>query len=226
MSLYHSINWFDRKRKPAVDARSEHLRRRNMLVDLIRGIVFSALFAALMVVLSFINIHLGFTPVPITLENMGPMLAGAFLGPVFGFFSVFLVVFLTALGLPLMHGQQGLSFILGPTGGFIWMFPISALLTGLIVSRIRGTGLWVYVKVFLAIWLCSLTVFLAGVPWLAHKLSKSIPEAMAIGFYPFIIGDILKALAATLIVVPIRRIFPTSRLIGGRDAQVVNLRDE
>jgi len=196
------------------------------LVDLIRGIVFSALFAALMVVMSFVNIHLGFTPVPITLENMGPMLAGAFLGPIFGFISIFLVVFLTALGLPLMHGQQGLAFVFGPTGGFIWMFPVSALLTGLIVSRIKGTGPWVYVKVFLAIWLCSLTVFLTGVPWLAHKLSKTLPEALALGFYPYIIGDILKALAATLIVVPIRRIFPTSRLIGSRDAQVVNLRDE
>jgi len=202
------------------------MKRNDKLVDLIRGIVFSALFAALMVVMSFVNIHLGFTPVPITLENMGPMLAGAFLGPIFGFISIFLVVFLTALGLPLMHGQQGLAFVLGPTGGFIWMFPISALLTGLIVSRIKGTGPWAYVKVFLAIWLCSLTVFLTGVPWLAYKLSKTLPEALALGFYPYIIGDILKALAATLIVVPIRNIFPTSRLIGNRDARVVNLRDE
>jgi len=202
------------------------MKQINQPVDLIRGIVFSALFAALMVVMSFVNIHLGFTPVPITLENMGPMLAGAFLGPIFGFLSIFLVVFLTALGLPLMHGQQGLAFILGPTGGFIWMFPVSALLTGLFVSRIKGNGPWTYVKVFLAIWLCSLTVYLTGVPWLAHKLSKTLPEALALGFYPYIFGDTLKALAAALIVVPIRRIFSTSRLIGSRDAQVVDLRDE
>lgn len=196
-----------------------------MMKITIRGIVFSALFAALMVVLSFVNIYLGVNPVPITLENMGPMFAGAFLGPIFGFLSIFLVVFLTALGLPLMHGMSGFSFIFGPTGGFIWMFPISALLTGWFVSRIKGTGIMVYVKVFLAIWLCALTVYITGVPWLAHKVNVSFSEAVAMGFTPFILFDTLKAVVATLIVVPVRRIFPVSRLIGLQDAQVADLRN-
>lgn len=191
----------------------------------IRGIVFSAIFAALMVIMSYVNIHLGFSPVPITLENMGPMLAGAFLGPFYGFLSIFLVVFLTALGVPLLHARGGLELILGPTGGFIWMFPIAALLAGWFVKRISGSGPAVYIKVFLAIWLSSLTVYLTGVPWLAHSASVSIGEAMVLGFYPFILGDTLKAIAATLIVVPVRRIFPVSRLIGG-DSQVVDLRNK
>src|SRR5690606_11538744 len=130
----------------------------------IRGIVFSAIFAALMVIMSFVNINLGFSPVPITLENMAPMLAGAFLGPFYGFLSIFLVVFLTALGVPLLHAKGGLDIILGPTGGFIWMFPIAALLTGLIVKRISGSGPVAYIKVFIAIWLSSLTLFLTGIP--------------------------------------------------------------
>ncbi len=192
----------------------------------IRGIVFSALFAALMVAMSFVNIRLGFTQVPITLENMAPMLAGAFLGPFYGFLSIFLVVFLTAFGLPLLHATGGMGLILGPTGGFIWMFPISALLTGLFVSRIQDSGKLAYVKIFLAIWLSSMTVYLTGVPWLAHRAAVSLNEAMALGFYPFILGDTLKALVATLIVIPVRKIFPTARLIGRGDAQVVDLRDK
>jgi len=192
----------------------------------IRGIVFSALFAALMVVMSFINIYIPPNPVPITLENMGPMLAGALLGPGYGFLSIFLVVFLTALGLPLMHGQAGLSFVFGPTGGFIWMFPVSALLTGWLISRVRGTGLVSYTKIFLAIWLSALTVYVTGVPWLAHSLDVSFSKAVALGFTPFILFDTLKAVAAALIVIPVRKVFPTERLVGARGVQVADLRDE
>lgn len=193
-----------------------------MKLNPLQGIVFSALFAALMVVLSFVNIYLPFNPVPFTLENMGPMLAGAFLGPWYGFLSIFMVVGLTAIGLPLMHGQAGIAFVLGPTGGFIWMFPISALLTGLFVSRIKGSGIASYVKVFFAIWLCGLTVYIAGLPWLAYKANLNIEQTFALGFTPFILGDTLKALAATLVVVPVRRIIP---VLGGGNLQVADLRD-
>nr|WP_237088938.1 biotin transporter BioY [Paenibacillus larvae] len=63
----------------------------------VRGITFSAMFAALLVALSFVNIQLGISPVPITLVNFVIMLSGALLGPKYGFFSVFSVVLLTAL---------------------------------------------------------------------------------------------------------------------------------
>jgi biotin transport system substrate-specific component len=192
----------------------------------VRGIVFSALFAALMIVSSFANIHLGFTPIPITLENMAAMLAGAFLGPLYGFLSIFIVIFLLALGVPVMPGAVGLARILGPTGGFLWMFPISALLIGLFIRRIQGSGWKVYVKVFLVIWLCSLTVYLAGVPWLMYKANIPLSKGIELGFTPFILGDTLKAIVATLIVVPVRRIFPMSKLIGGEDAEVVQLPDD
>lgn len=125
-----------------------------------------------------------------------------------------------------MHGDAGIAFIIGPTGGFIWMFPISALLTGLIVSRIRGSGPTASIKIFLAIWLCALTVYLTGVPWLAYRASFTLSEALAAGFTPFILIDTLKCVAATLIVLPIRRIFPMSRLTGARDVQVADLRND
>lgn len=106
----------------------------------VRGLVFSTLFSALLVVSSFFNIHLGFTPIPLSLQNLVVMLAGSVLGAVYGFFSVALVVVLTALGIPLLHGSGGMSLILGPTGGFIWAYPFAALLIGFFVSRVKGRG--------------------------------------------------------------------------------------
>ena len=54
-----------------------------------RGIVLSALFAALLAVFSFVQIPIPWSPVPVVLENIVPMLAGALLGPVrfFQYFS-------------------------------------------------------------------------------------------------------------------------------------------
>lgn len=178
----------------------------------VKGLVFSALFGALVSVMSFFTFSTGFSPVPITLENMAVMLTGAILGAFYGFFSIAVVVVLLALGLPLLHGRGGLDLLLGPTGGFIWMFPISALLIGWAVSKIKGNGWTSYAAAFLAVeCFGSLLLYVTGVPWLAHKLSVSLSKAMAIGCYPYLAVDAIKAAAVTLIVMPIRRLFPRLR---------------
>lgn len=178
----------------------------------VRGLVFSALFGALMSVMSLATIRIGVSPVPITLENMAVMLAGAMLGAFYGFFSIFMVVFLLALGLPLLHLNGGLGLLLGPTGGFIWMFPVSALLIGWFVGKIKGNGWASYVAVFLVIEVFgSLLLYVSGVPWFAYKYNVTLGKALTMSCFPYLPGDLVKAIAATLIVMPIRRVFPRLR---------------
>lgn len=181
----------------------------------LRGIVFSALFAALVVLFGFISIPLGFTPVPITLQTLAVMLAGGMLGARYGFLSMALIVVLTAIGFPLLHGTGGLGVLLGPTGGYVFMWPISALLIGWLLPRIRIRGLWGYVAAFLVLELFgSLLLYVSGVPWLAYVTGMSLSKAMVAGCYPYLIGDAIKAVAATLIIASVRQAFPPERLIG------------
>jgi len=140
----------------------------------IRGIVYTALFAAMFIVMSMIKIPLPFSPVPITLQNLAVMLAGAFLGARGGFLSIGLVIALTALGLPLLHGQGGLSYVLGPTGGFLFAFPFCAAAVGWCVGKLLNTGLhgrnralFTFALFVIFIGCGSLLSYLAGVPWLA-----------------------------------------------------------
>ena len=64
-----------------------------------------ALMTAVIVILGmFPGIPLGFIPVPIVLQNMGVMLAGALLGPKKGTISVALFLILVAIGMPFMSG--------------------------------------------------------------------------------------------------------------------------
>lgn len=183
----------------------------------LRGLAFSALFGALLVASSYFNIYLGFSPVPISLQNLTVMLAGAILGPVYGFCSIALVVVLTALGIPLLHGSGGLTLLLGPTGGFIWAYPFAALLIGLFMQRMKGRGPLTYVLAFIVMEAFgSLLLYVPGVPWLAYKAGVSLQKAMVLGCYSYLPGDAVKAALAAAIVVPVRQLFPLSRIIGGQ----------
>ncbi|MCW3794729.1 biotin transporter BioY [Paenibacillus sp. LS1] len=188
----------------------------------LRGIVFSALMAAILVLFGYISIPIGFSPVPITLQTLAVMLAGGLLGPLYGFLSVTMVVLLTALGFPLLHGTGGLAVLLGPTGGYVMMWPISALLIGLLLARINIKGVTGFILAFIIFELFgSLLVYVSGVPWLAYAYKMDLPEAMIQGFYPYIIGDLIKAVFAAIIIAPVRMVFPPQRLTGNMHSTVV-----
>lgn len=186
----------------------------------IRGIVFTALFSALFIASTLIKIPLGFTPIPITLGTFGIMLAGGILGATYGFWSIFIVVALTATGLPLIGGAGGLAKIIGPTGGYIWMYPIAALLIGLVSdalfskkNKLSRSG---QILLLLAIFVFgSLLLYVTGVPWLAHVSDKveydTVSGALAAGMYPFLLGDAIKAIAAALIIISLKPVLPAIR---------------
>ncbi|TVX97583.1 biotin transporter BioY [Cohnella terricola] len=191
----------------------------------IRGIVFTALFGALFIAGSFIKINLGFTPVPISLQPFAVMLAGGLLGAVYGFWSIFLVVALTAIGLPLMNGSGGIAQITGPTGGFIWMFPVSAFLIGWVTDLIYAQSkkislirqIWLLVAIFV---FGALLLYVSGVPWLAHVVDSekynTFSGALKAGMYPFLPGDAIKAVAATLVILSLKPVLPAIRPAGKR----------
>lgn len=173
-----------------------------------RGIVFTALFAALFVVFSAIRITLGFSPVPFTLQSLAIMLIGGLLGPRYGFMSLALVLALTALGLPLIR-EGGWSVLVGPTAGFIWLFPVSAFLIGWFSRRIRGRGILAYAALVAVMeGFGSLLLFAGGVPWYAHYAGLSLAESFLIAGAPFLPTDLLKAFLAAGIVLALRDVMP------------------
>ncbi|MFC0211470.1 biotin transporter BioY [Paenibacillus chartarius] len=190
----------------------------------IRGLVMSSLFAALLVMVSFIKVQVTGSAVPITLQTLVVMLAGVFLGPLYGFLSIFLVVLLTALGLPMIGGFGGISVLLGATGGYILTWPLASLLIGLMVRRAQGAGTKAFLLTFAAAELFgSWLVYAGGVPWYAQVKQMSMSAAFVQGCLPFLIPDAVKAAITALIAVPIKQVYSTERLTGGSQAQVAEL---
>jgi biotin transport system substrate-specific component len=182
----------------------------------IRGLVFSALFAALFAVISLVRIPIG--PVPITLETPIVVITGALLGPWFGALTYLIVIGLDVLGLPLIAGHAGVGVFLGPTAGFIWAWPLCAFLTGLFAQRIRPRSRGEFVLLLLVMFILGdLLSYIPGVLWLRHVVVQVRPwgKALAAGAWPFIPGDFIKSIIAAIIVVRVRRVYSQERIVYG-----------
>ncbi|TBH21812.1 biotin transporter BioY [Thermus thermamylovorans] len=146
---------------------------------------------------------LPFTPVPLTLQTLGVLLVGAALGSRLGFLALLAYLLQGAIGLPVFAGGTGgLAKILGPTGGFLLAFPLVAGLVGLLVERFgldRG-----FLGTLLAMLAGNALLYLVGLPWLAAWLMGAGKLAgtgalLAMGLFPFIPGDLVKAGMAALV---------------------------
>jgi len=176
--------------------------------DRTRDLALTATFAGLIAGLGLVPAvsPFGF-PVPITLQSLGIMITGAVLGARRGAAAVLLFLFLVALGLPLLAGGRGgLGVFAGPSVGYLIGFPIATFVIGALIFR-RGapynTGYGL-----VAIVLGGIVVLYAiGVPATAWRAGISLPAAMA-GSSLFLVGDLAKAVIATLVAGAVHRGYP------------------
>lgn len=179
--------------------------------------VLVAVFAALIAALGLVPpITVGIIPVPITLQTLGVMLAGALLGPVRGMLAVVVLEVLVLAGLPLLAGGRGgFGVLLGPTGGYLIGWIPAAFVIGFLVKywALRQTGRATrFAAVLLSVVVGGIGVIYAfGIPW--TSVVTGIPlSTSALGSLVFVPGDLLKAVVATLAAINVHRSY--SRLLG------------
>src|SRR5437764_737225 len=93
---------------------------------------------------------------------------------------------------------HGVARLVGPTGGYLMAYPLAAFVAGWLAERGFDRR---YVTAFIAM-ACGLAiVFAGGVLWLAWlgQRPRGLNAALAAGFYPFIVADLLKLLAAAAV---------------------------
>jgi biotin transport system substrate-specific component len=164
----------------------KHLFR---VLALIVFVVFTSLGA-------FVRIPLPFTPVPITLQTFFVLLSGALLGGNLGVAAQLSYAFLGLSGLPIFTGAaSGMAYLLGPTGGYIFGFVLSALFVGRSIKYCRNNLLSVFCILFLG----DLIILSCGVIWLKLILGHQLTRLLYIGFIPFIPGDLIKVGVASIL---------------------------
>jgi biotin transport system substrate-specific component len=196
--------------------------RRSTARDLAQIAVFAALIAAFGLP-GTINIPFA-EGVPITLQTLGVMLAGAILGARKGLLAVLTFEVLTFAGLPLLAGGRGgpqwfLSYV---SAGFLWGWlpgvALIGLLTGWILPRYR---LWLGIGVTAAGGM--LIIYSLGIPVLALKAHVSLATATRANL-AFLPGDSAKVIITALVAKRVHRAYPgLIRASGPRPvAQITN----
>ena len=148
---------------------------------------------ALIAVSARIAVPIPGTPVPVTLQDLAVLAVGVFLGPVRGGVAVASYLVIGAMGAPVFsNGNGGLPWLMGPTGGYLLAFPVSAFVIG---HASRPGRLWTLV---LGVVTAQFIVFTCGVGQLAWISSANLREAISLGLVPFLPGMALKSVLITI----------------------------
>ena len=138
------------------------------------------------------QIQIPMFPVPMTLQTFAVLLVGATLGAGRGALSMATYLALGAAGLPVFAAAKTLSGVL-PTTGYL----VGFVLAGAIVGFAANRG-WTKspLKLTVAFAAGSVAIYALGVTGLMVTLGLSLTQAIAGGVVPFLLGDVVKALAA------------------------------
>lgn len=146
--------------------------------------------------------------VPITLQSLGVMLAGALLGWKRGGLTVLLFLALGFAGLPVLAGGRPmLAAVVSPTAGFLVGYLLGAMTVGALVESRRhrlGTA-WLAFSILVG---GIGVVHLFGVPGMMLRAHMSLPAALAADAV-FMPGDLVKAVVATVVAAAVHRALPT-----------------
>ncbi|HAN20734.1 MAG TPA: biotin transporter BioY [Clostridiales bacterium] len=161
----------------------------------LRKLILTALFAAIISIASPISIPIG--AIPITLSVFAIFLCGAILPPQYAVLSTLVYIAIGAVGLPVFSNfTGGFQVLIGFKGGFIWSYPIMALVIALSVRIFKKRNILSLTSgMLIALIIC----YTMGTLWFSYVLDKSFLYGLEMCVFPFIIPDLIKAAVAIVI---------------------------
>jgi biotin transport system substrate-specific component len=171
------------------------------LNQMIKGIyyVFVTLLGSVLIAASA-QIEVPLWPVPVTLQSFAVLFLAMSLGWRLGLAMTLTYLAEGAVGLPVFFGfSGGIAHLLGPTGGYLFAYPIAAVLAGWLTQSWAMKSL---LKVF-AVAVVSLSLVLViGMVYLS--LFVGFPKAYWLGVFPFFLGEGLKAVMLVVMIPHLR----------------------
>ncbi|MBM3945505.1 MAG: biotin transporter BioY [SAR202 cluster bacterium] len=168
-------------------------------INTMQKLAVSLVMVGILVGLARARFFLPDNPVPITFQTFGVLAMGGLLGWRWGLFSILVYYFLGMAGAPVFQGGgNGWHYLSATaTAGYIIGFILAAGVVGFLAQRgwNRGRSLWPML-------LGSLLVYLPGLLWLNYKDLGWPAEGQLFSqaMYPFIPGDLVKLMLASLAV--------------------------
>lgn len=175
-----------------------------------RTLALASLGAALTAICAQLSLTLPLlTSVPFTLQVFAVLLVGAVMGPGVGALAELLYLLLGAAGVPVFaHFRGGLQVLVGPTGGYLWSYPLAAFVVGWAAERATGRRPFlVYTAVGMGVAIGL--IYALGVAGLVLSgTAPTVAHGIRIGVLPFVGVDLLKAAVALGVADRIRAVLP------------------
>ena len=144
------------------------------------------------------KIQVPFYPVPMTMQTFAVLVIAAAFGRKLGLFTILFYLLEGAVGLPVFAGTPvkgvGLSYMVGPTGGYLVGFIISTLTVGYLAEKGFDRS---FTTTFITMLIGSSLILLSGYVWLSSLIG--LEKAFQYGIFPFLIGELFKIALATAI---------------------------
>ena len=169
-------------------------RRINMVI---RGVLFSLLFAGFTGIMSRVRFYLPFTPVPVTGQVFAVLLSGLLLGRVYGPLSQAFYIGLGLCGIPWFSG-----FPLVPTGGYLLGFIAAPYAVGWLLDRWERIS---FVRTMASLIAGICLIHILGFSFFAAATGTGFPASFKLAVLPFIPFDLGKAVFAALIALSLKK---------------------
>ena len=153
-----------------------------------------SVFLGSLLLIASAKIKVPLYPVPMTLQPMAVLIIAMLFGRNLATLTVGLYIFKGIIGLPVFAYGGGLMYLMGPTGGFILGFFVSAIIIGYLADRGWGKKFSLSIVSML---IGMVIIYTLGIFQLA--LLNGFNYALLKGFYPFLLGDFYKLLLAGII---------------------------
>ncbi len=169
-----------------------------------REIAHLALMVALIAVCTYISIPFG--QVPFTLQTFAVCLAGGLLGAKRGAAAVLVYLLAGLCGVPVFAGfQAGAAALAGPTGGYLWGFLGTALLSGAFAALpAKGRGYAALLGIGMALGVCA--CYACGTLWFCLIYRCSVWYALGVCVLPYLLADAAKVSLAAAVCLRLRRL--------------------
>jgi len=157
------------------------------------GLGLAAAFAGLTVLGA--NIIIPLEPVPITMQTLFVLLAGASIGAGWGSLSQWMYVALGVAGLPVFaDGRSGIGVLGGPSGGYLIAFLVAPWVIGTMLRRSNRLAWQIF-----SFTVGKLLILTLGVAHLTLFYTHDLGRSLAVGVVPFLAGGAFKIVAAVSI---------------------------
>ena len=165
-----------------------------------RQLTLIGVMSAVICILGPLSLPIGL--VPISLTNLAIYFSIYILGRRRGTIGYRVYLLLGLIGLPVFSGfSGGLPKLAGPTGGYLIGFIFMAFISGLFIDKFSNK----ICMCFLGMVIGTTVTYLFGTTWLAYVAHMQFNKALAVGVLPFIPGDLIKIIIASLIGPQIRK---------------------